>query len=181
MIDLNLPTARDWMIPSPFVLSPEIDLFDALDLLVKYGVAAAPVVDRQHHLLGMLTEKDCLRVLSNVAYDGDLKGGTVEGYMSKVRVICEPQMDLFRAAEMFLATNFPILPVVESGRLIGLISRQNMLRGIQELRRRLDRRRQALEDTAGRQADRPRSIESLQRAAGSQTRDQLVRLFGRRG
>lgn len=180
MSDMALPTARDWMVPSPFVIDPGMDLFDAIALLVRHRMPAAPVVDESGQLLGMLTEKDCLRVLSRVAYDDGLDGGTVRDFQSKVRVVCEPDMDLFRVLEPFLATNFPMLPVVEDGRLVGLIRRHDLLRQILEYREVLDRQLHARESQAGRQADRPRGIETLQRTAAAQSREQLVRLLGRK-
>ena len=88
-------------------------------------------------------------------------------------------MDIFRVAEMFLATNFPILPVVEEGKLCGLISRLAMLRGIQTYRLQMERERTQREVIAGHQADRPRTIVNMQRTVANQTKEQLVRLFGR--
>lgn len=180
MTGVALPTIRDWMIPSPFTLSPEQDLFAAIELLLRHELAAAPVVDRDDNLLGMLTEKDCLRVLSNLVYDEDLlEGGKVGDFQSAIRMVCEPSMDIFRAVEMFLATNFPILPVVDQGRLCGLISRLRMLQGIQTFRREIAKARGERENVAGRQADRPRTIESMQKTVANQSKEQLVRLFGR--
>jgi len=179
MFDIVLPTARDWMTSNPLTFSPEQELFEAIDLLLKNSFAAAPVVDQKDELLGMLTEKDCLRVLSNLTYDEDLQGGQVRDYLSAIRLHCEQQMDLFRVAEMFLSTNFPLLPVVEGGLLCGVISRRDMLRGIRAFRSQLLQMKGAQEAAAGHQADRPRSIESLQRTVANQTKDQLVRLLGR--
>lgn len=178
--DVALPTARDWMSTSVLTFSPEDELFDAIELLLKNSFAAAPVVDEDNCILGMLTEKDCLRVLSNLAYDNDLEGGYVKDYQSAIRVIVAPEMDLFRVAEMFLGTNFPLLPVVEGGKLCGVISRRDMLRGVRAFRSELDRRQRDQETSAGHQADRPKTIETMQRTVASQSRDQLVRLFTRR-
>jgi len=179
--DLKLPTARDWMVRSPIRLAPDDDLFDAIDRMVEHGASAVPVLDQQGHLLGMLTEKDCIRVVSAIAYDGDAKDGIVEDFQSPVRVLIEPDMDLFRVAEQFLATNFPVLPVVDGGKLVGQISRQAMLEGIQELRTQVLTRLSQREHQAGRQTDRPRSIESLQRFfANAHNRDQLVSQIGRK-
>jgi len=181
MPDISLPTARDWMFPSPFTLTPDVDLFDAMDRLVEAKVPAAPVIDENDCLLGMLTEKDCLRVLSKMTYDVDhLEGGTVADYQSPIRVVVEPEMDLFRVAEKFLATNFPILPVVDDCRLLGLISRQGALQGIRAFRREVQRIRGEFETVAGRQADRPRGIETLQRVFAASSAEQLVRIFGRK-
>jgi len=177
-MDLTLPVARDWMSREILSVSPKDDLFDAINQLLSRHYAAAPVVDEAGNLCGMLTEKDCLRILSNLTYADELEG-VVEEYQSAIRAICEPSMDLFRVTEMFLATNFPLLPVVERGRLVGVISRRDTLRGVRSFRDQLLKRHQEREKGAGHQADRPRSIESLQRAAASGT-GQLVRLMGRR-
>ena len=58
--------------------------------------------------------------------------------------------------------------------------RDRKLRQFELLRRELEETQSNLEAVAGRQADRPRSIESMQRAAGSGSREQLVRLFTRK-
>ena len=178
--DVALPTARDWMSTRVLTFSPDDDLFDAIDQLLENSFAAAPVVDEDKCLLGMLTEKDCLRLLSHLAYDNDFDSGKVQDYHSAIRVIVEPHMDLFAVAEMFLSTNFPLLPVVEKGKLCGVISRRDMLRGVRAFRNSLLRKQGQAELHAGHQADRPRSIETMQRIVANQSRDQLVRLFARR-
>lgn len=180
MIDVALPTARDCMTTRVLTLSPEQDLFEAIAQLLKHSFAAAPVVDEDYRLVGMLTEKDCLRVLSNFAYDDDLEGGKVADYQSAIRIVCEPEMDIFGVTDRFLACNFPLLPVVENERLVGVISRRDTLRGVERLRNRLDTENRRFEEAAGRQANRPRSIEGLQRAAAQSSRAQLVQLLGRK-
>ena len=180
MYDVDLPTASDFMTTNVFSLSPEGDVFEAMDLLLKRHFAAAPVVDEENRVLGVLTEKDCLRIVSNFAYDDDLEGGTVSNFHSPTPLVCEPHMDIFGVVDRFLSTNFPLLPVVENEKLVGVVSRRDSLRGIKELKRRVDLEREKQEKAAGHQADRPRSIESLQRAAGSTTKEQLARLFGRK-
>ncbi|MEM7356515.1 MAG: CBS domain-containing protein [Acidobacteriota bacterium] len=180
MYDVVLPTASDCMTTTVLTFSPEDDLFESMAKLLENHFAAAPVVDDNGQVLGILTEKDCLRSLSNIAYDDDLEGGTVRDFQSEVKVSCQPNMDIFGVSNHFLATNFPLLPVIDNDKLVGVISRRDTLRGVQELRRRLDQARRRLEETAGHQADRPRGIESMQRSAASQSPEQLVRLMGRK-
>ncbi|MEL7058900.1 MAG: CBS domain-containing protein [Acidobacteriota bacterium] len=180
MPDLSLlPTARDVMVVPSVVLSPKQDLMSAIDCLVAEGLAAAPVVDGET-FYGMLTEKDCLRILSAVTYE-ERHEGDVEDYCSAVTARCEPSMDLFRVADLFLQNNFPVLPVEEQGRLVGVVSRAAMLCEIQTLRHRVDQSRRAFESVAGRQNDRPRDIETRQRTAAGLSRDQLASLFRRFG
>ena len=63
MYDLEIPRARDTMMQPELTLSAATDLFSAIDQLVMKGAAAAPVLDQNRCLLGMLTEKDCLKVV----------------------------------------------------------------------------------------------------------------------
>lgn len=179
MLDVPLPTARDCMTTRVLTFTPDQDLFEAMAQLLKHSFAAAPVVDGDGRLVGMLTEKDCLRVLSNVAYEDDLEGGKVRDYQSPIRLVCAPGMDVFGVADRFLACNFPLLPVVEGEKLVGVISRRDTLRGVQELRTRFDRAHQRFQSVAGRQADRPRAIEHLQQAAANTSKAQLANLMRR--
>ena len=100
--------------------------------------------------------------------------------MSVVRLAVEPEMDLFRVSELFLDNNFPMLPVVDEGKLVGCISRQDMLRGIMELTHAWRRVQSKLEEEAGEAVERPSSIQDLQEVFSRYTKGQLVRRFGRR-
>ncbi len=180
MFDQEIPTARECMTSRVLSFSPDDDLFQAMDLLLKNHFAAAPVIDEEGTLLGVLTEKDCLRVLSSFTYDNRPEGAKVRGYQSDVQLVCEPELDIFGITDRFLETNFPLMPVVDQGKLVGVISRRDTLRGVQELRRRLDANRQEFEGQAGRQMDRPSSIEQMQKAAAAGTKEQLVQVMGRK-
>ncbi len=180
MFDKELPTARECMTTRVLSFSPDDDLFAAMDLLLKNHFAAAPVIDGEGNLLGVLTEKDCLRVLSSFTYDDRPEGAKVRGYQSDVQLVCEPELDIFQVADRFLETNFPLMPVLDQGKVVGVISRRDTLRGVQELRRRRDQKREKFEGQAGRQMDRPSSIEEMQKAAAAGTPEQLVRVMGRK-
>ena len=180
MYNVELPTVRDCMTVNVLTFSPDDDLFEAMAQLLGNHFAAAPVVDSEQRVLGILTEKDCLRSLSNFAYSDDLEGGKVREFQSSMKESVTPNMDIFGVTNRFLSTNFPLLPVVDDGKLVGVISRRDTLRGVQELRRRLDMDRRKIEETAGHQADRPRGIEDMQRSAASQSPEQLARLMGRK-
>jgi len=128
----QVPTARDCMSTYFVTLRSTTDIYDAIDILLKKRASGAPVLNDNDELIGVLTEKDCLRVLSNDAY-ATLARGTVADYMSEIKASVRADMDLFGVAEVFLGNNFAILPVMDNDQLIGRISRQDMLRGIQRL------------------------------------------------
>lgn len=175
----KIPSARDLMEEVRTTLRPETDLLTAIEVLAEHGQSAAPVVDSERRLLGMLTEKDCLHILSLSAFYRP-RSGKVGDFLSPVRDAIEVEMDLFRISELFLATNFPMLPVVDRGKLVGCITRQGMLRGIMSLTRALQTMEQRIEADARDAVERPRSIGEMQKMFASYSRQQLVRRLGRK-
>lgn len=132
-----IPKVHESMSKHFVALRPDADVFAAIDQLVSKGVSGAPVVDEDGRILGILTEKDCIRLLSTSAYS-NVVSGTVREFMSEVKRSITPEMDLFSVAQLFLSTNFPALPVLgEEDELVGVMTRSDVLRGIQKLQRSL--------------------------------------------
>ena len=175
---VEIPTAGDALSKYKIVLRPDEDLLAAIDVLVRKRCSGAPVLSEDGELVGILTEKDCLRLLSNSAY-GELSGGTVRDYMSNVKVTLTSDMDLFSVAKAFLGTNFPVLPVVDQGKLVGRVSRLDLLGQIKELERKI-LREQSRAERDRKEQNNPSSIESMQRVASSHTPGQLAELLRRR-
>lgn len=178
MPERDVPTVSRCMQPVRVRLHPDDDLLDAIDLLVEYAVAAVAVVDEGDHLLGVITEKDCLRAVASAAYDNVKGTGRVGDYMSSVPRALTPDTDMLQAIDIFLAGNFPLLPVVSDGRLIGRVRRLDLLMAVQDLlaAEGVARKRES-EDAKLR--DRPRSIEAMQRSAARLGRDVLAEVFSR--
>lgn len=175
---MRVPQVKEWMQPNQLVISPEMDVRDAIDQMVDSGVYVAPVKDAHDRIVGLLTEKDCLRILATSAYDNTIRAGDVAEYMSEVKVTLRPNMDMFHAAQQFLQCNFPTLPVLEGDRLVGRLRRQDMLRCIQAF---LVETAQAYGDkaTRGQAPQRPRGIQALQETAASSSPANLARRFTR--
>jgi CBS domain-containing protein len=115
-------------------LDPELDIYDALKRLLKSRQTGAPVVSGDGILLGMLTELDCLKVLVGGALDG-LPTGKVSDYMTAPVESITPTASLFDIAHLFLTRSFRKLPVVDrDGRVIGQVSRRDMLKAIESAR-----------------------------------------------
>lgn len=180
MVQANMPIAKQLMEKVRLTLTPETSLLEAIGKLARSHMSAAPVVDEDNSLLGILTEKDCIRILSVSAFFRP-RDGTVADYLSRLNHYVETDMDLFRIAELFLENNFPMIPVVEQGKLVGCITRQHVLHGIIEFSRMTDKEDDIkVEDIAKEAVSRPRSIAEMQRAFANLSRDQLVRRLGRR-
>lgn len=122
----KVPIVRDFMVTHLVTLRPEMPIREAIDILLKHRISGAPVVDAEGKLIGALSEKDCLRVFANAAFY-NVDAGDVEDYMTRNVVTIEPDADIFQAAQVFLNNHFRRLPVLENGRLVGQISRRDVL------------------------------------------------------
>ena len=119
---------REVMATGLVTLQPATPIFQAITLLLKNRVSGAPVVDETGTLVGVLSEKDCLRVFANEAFFSQSAGGPVSDYMTTNMKTVDPDDDVFKAADLFLKHSFRRLPVVEDGRLVGQISRRDVLK-----------------------------------------------------
>ena len=134
----RIPTAQEIMVRSLVTFTPETPLPEAMSVLLAKRISGAPVVDGEGRLVGMLSELDCLRVLSSDEfYAGDQEGmGRVEAFMTQMAVTITPDTDIYGIAHYFLTKGVRRLPVVEpDGRLIGQVSRRDVLRLIDEMSR----------------------------------------------
>ncbi len=125
----RLPVVRDHMDRHVPTLRPETDILDAVGFLLEKKVTGAPVVDKSGRLVGMVTEKDCLRLVA-AGVDGDLPRGSVATIMTPNPETIPPDMDVYFAAGLFLKREFRRFPVVEDGKLVGAITRFDILRVI---------------------------------------------------
>ena len=134
----RLPTARDVMSRRLFVVRPEAPIADAIRLLLKKDVSGVPVVDAAGRLVGILSERDCLRVVAVGAYtsmDHD-EARPVTEFMSEPTFTVGPEVGIYSLADFFLTHPARRLPVLEEGRLVGLVSRRDVLSGIRKMIRR---------------------------------------------
>jgi CBS domain-containing protein len=114
------------------VLRPDMDLHRAMHVLLENDISGAPVVDEQGNLVGMLSERDCLTVAFRASYHQEL-GGTVAEFMSSEVQTIEANSDIVQVAELFFNSRYRRFPVMEENRLIGLISRRDILKAVEEL------------------------------------------------
>ncbi|MDF2073877.1 CBS domain-containing protein [Pseudomonas mendocina] len=122
---------RDYMTRHLVTFRSDMDLFTAINRLLEHRISGAPVVDSQGHLIGLLSEGDCLRgILSGAYYEA--VGGTVSTYMTTTVETVTPEADIIELSERFLRGRRRRMPVIENGRLVGQISRHDVLRAVKE-------------------------------------------------
>ncbi len=122
-------TVRDLMETTYVTLTPEMAITEAVSILMEQKVSGAPVVDEKGHVLGLLSEKQCLSSLLTGAYDR-MPAGIVSDFMLQDFVSVPPDMGVFELAEMFTKAVIRRFMVMEDGKLVGQITRRDLLRGI---------------------------------------------------
>ncbi len=129
----DLPLASEFMTRELVTVHPETSAYDAIVLLLKHQISGMPVVDAEGHLVGILSEKDCLKTLVDAKYH-DLPTASVKDLMSGTPQVVSPHTDILQVAEIFVRNRFRRLPVVDGGELVGQISRRDVLRSMEHLR-----------------------------------------------
>jgi CBS domain-containing protein len=124
---------RDYMATELVTLRPETELLRAVHLLLTHDIAAAPVVDEAGTLVGILTERDCISVVLSAGYHSEF-GGRVSDFMSREVKTIEADDSIVDAAKLFYGQEFHRYPVLDDDRLVGLLSRRDVLRALEELR-----------------------------------------------
>lgn len=125
-------SVRDFMAKELVVFTPDMDIYSAIDALVKSEISGAPIVDSEGKLVGIISQKDCLRILANGVFH-DAPAGPVSEYMTEAVMSIGPDMDIFTVADLFLNNVYRRIPVVENGLVIGQISRRDILKAIQHM------------------------------------------------
>ena len=140
-------TIRDVMTRSVISVDPETPLKDVAQLLVDRRISGVPVVDREGQVLGIVSEADLLlkeqgadaivprRFAWLVGDDAETRArrekvaATTAGEaMTHPAVTVGPELAIAAAAERMTARRVNRLPVVENGRLIGIVTRADLVR-----------------------------------------------------
>jgi CBS domain-containing protein len=135
---MKLPTEKlkalrvsQYMATKLMTFLPELEISDAIEMLVRYKYTGAPVVDLAGNLIGMLSEKDCLKVAVRANTEGAAEA-LVGDFMTTAVDSVTPETSLFEVAQRFVNAPYKRMPVVEGGILVGQISRIDILRAIDE-------------------------------------------------
>ncbi len=130
---MKFPTIDKIMDKDEITLSPDQPIHEAINVLLDRQITGAPVLDKNRKIVGMITEKDCLRVLIDSAYHNMPSDKTVASYMSPVVKTVTTDHDILDLANEFLTTNFRKFPVVYKETLVGQVSRRDVLRAIADM------------------------------------------------
>jgi CBS domain-containing protein len=120
----------DFMTKNLATATEEMDLLSLVDLLLRRGISGAPVVDGSGHLIGMVSEHDCLKAILVGTYQGEVGGSVSDVLTTSVETI-RLGTSIVEAANQMVTSGRRRLPVVDQeNRLIGQISRSDLLRAV---------------------------------------------------
>lgn len=127
----NVPLVSDYMARDLITLRPDMEINHAMNILLEKRISGAPVVDENDWLVGVLSKKDCLRAALDASYYRDW-GKPVSAHMSTDVKTLDAGLDILAATKAFVDSSFRRFPVMESGKLVGQISRADALRAMSE-------------------------------------------------
>ncbi len=123
---------KDYMSGNLTTFTPDMDVMQAVTTLIQNRISGAPVIDSHGNLVGILSEKDCVKVaIQTCYYSGQV--GLVSDYMQSPVETVEGEMSIVELAQKFSDTSYRRFPVVENNRLIGQISVRDVLRALEQI------------------------------------------------
>jgi CBS domain-containing protein len=132
--------AKDLMTYPVITVRPETPAKEAARLLASHGFTALPVVDVDDVVVGIVSEADLIRgrilpdprslIDDNPAAPPEPAAPTVAGVMTADPVVVALTVDAVAVAKLMLDRHLRTLPVVDEGRLTGIVTRRDLLRTI---------------------------------------------------
>ena len=124
---------QDYMTTRLITFSPDTEIFQAIEVLLKNKISGAPVTNEAGELVGMFSESDCLKTLLKAGYYEDQSvGGLVKEFMATGVDTVDPEDDVITIAELFINKRRRRLPVISNGQLVGQISRRDIMRAMKD-------------------------------------------------
>lgn len=122
----------DYMAANLTTFKPETEMREAISFLVDRRISGAPVVDDHGNLVGVLSEQDCMKVALDAGYYGDY-GGLVKDHMNTKVTTIDADMSILNLAQLFIEAPYRRYPVLQNNRLVGQVSRRDVLRALKSI------------------------------------------------
>ena len=119
----------DYMSKDLITFRPEQSVEEVIETLINNKISGGPVVNENNELVGIISEGDCLKQISDSRYyNMPMAQDTVEKRMATEVETIDGNMNVFDAANKFLESKRRRFPIVQEGKLIGLISQKDILK-----------------------------------------------------
>ena len=129
-------TASDYMTTNVITFKADQEIMDVTEKIIQKKISGAPVVNDNGEIIGVITEKDCLRVIYDEKYHNLFPNkGKVTNYMSKEVVTVNHNIKINELASLFMKSNFRRYPVLRNGKMVGVISRRDVLKACKKIKK----------------------------------------------
>lgn len=119
----------DYMTKNLITFKPDQSVMDVMNILIKNKISGGPVVNNNGELVGIISEGDCIKQISESRYfNMPMAETNVENHMVKEVDVIDGNMNIFDAANKFLSSKRRRFPIVENGKLVGQISQKDILK-----------------------------------------------------
>ena len=116
--------AKDVMTRKIFTVRKNTPIYEAVELAVKQGISAMPVVDEDMSLVGILSEKDLIKL---VYEEEEAESKTVSDFMTQPAISFEQDENLLDVCDFLMKNIFRRVPITSGERLVGIISIRDVL------------------------------------------------------
>lgn len=135
----------DIMTADPTTIPPDATLRDALNLMHEHHIMHLPVLSKQKHLLGVISDRDCRQALNSPYIlrerwqDEELIDKLdVRSFMTAAPIIVEPDAPATEATRLMLTHTIGCLPVMRAETLVGIVTRSDILVAFMKMNEQID-------------------------------------------
>lgn len=133
--DDTLLTVNDYMTRKLITFKPEQSLDYVIQELIRYKISGGPVVNKKNELVGIISEGDCIKHISESRYHNlPTEKRLVKDHMVTNVETIDGDMNIFDAANKFLNEKRRRFPILENGKLVGQISQKDILKATVKLK-----------------------------------------------
>jgi len=124
----------DYMTTKLITFRPDQSVLEVMNTLIKYKISGGPVVNERNELLGIISEGDCMKQISESRYyNMPMDDVKVSQHMANEVETIDGNMNVFDAANKFVNSKRRRFPIVEEGKLVGQISQKDVLKAALQL------------------------------------------------
>lgn len=128
-------TVGDYMSTKLVTFHPDQPMDQVMSVLLSKKISGGPVVDEEGHLVGVISEGDCLKEVVRGKYTNTPNfSGMVSEHMATNVITINPEMNIFEAAQRFLNMRLRRFPVIKDDKLVGQISQKDIMRAVINLK-----------------------------------------------
>ena len=122
---------KDYMDFDSHAIMQNTNVHDVIENLLQHGIPGAPVINSEQQVIGFVSEQDCIaEMLNNTFYCEE--PGLVTAVMKSDVITVTPQSSIFEIAQCMLKDKHKNYPVIDNGKLVGIISRSRILKALIE-------------------------------------------------